>query len=194
MPAVVHVGMHKTGSSAIQTHFASAAHPGLVYAPWSGTNHCGLCVLLFAPLDSLPNYHGFKVRGPDFVARLPELRAEWLARLDACVTSLDAAARLLISAEDISATGFAEAREALFGFLAERAQDVTVIGYLRAPRAYARSAFQQRLRGPNLRELPFTALWPNYRARFEQFDRLPGVRELSLGLYDRAALRGGATW
>jgi len=71
MKIVIHPGMHKTGSSAIQNHFFETAYPGLRYARWNGSNHSGLFVLLFQEPELLASYWGFKSMGPEFCARLP---------------------------------------------------------------------------------------------------------------------------
>ena len=81
MRVVIHAGMHKTGSSAIQQHFFRRAGDDMVYAPWNEGNHCGLFILLFQDPALQPQYHGFLHRGPAFAERLPAMREEWSARL-----------------------------------------------------------------------------------------------------------------
>lgn len=62
MKIVIHAGMHKTGSSAIQDHFFDSAYPGLRYARWNGGNHSGLFHRDQRPVSTQPsarwNYSG----------------------------------------------------------------------------------------------------------------------------------------
>jgi hypothetical protein len=192
MKIVIHPGMHKTGSSAIQDHFFKTAYPGLRYARWNTGNHSGLFVLLFQEPELLTEYHGFKPRGPEFYARLPQMREDWRASLTEDLTQAQAAGETLVfSAEAISAPNLNAAMGRMAAFFREWSADITVLAYVRRPLSYATSAFQQMLKGADLRTLNTQKLWPNYQARFVGLDEVFGRERVILKPYDRDSLTGG---
>lgn len=192
MKIIIHVGMHKTGSSAIQDHFAGTAFPGLRYARWSSSNHSGLFVLLFEDPDRLADFHGFKPRGPAFCARLPQMREEWRASLAEDLTEAKAKSETLVfSAEAISSPMFHAAIDRMAAFFREWSEDITVIAYARRPLSYANSAFQEKLKGGVNVTLEGKKLWPYYKDRFARMDEIFGRNQVILKPYDRSALTGG---
>lgn len=184
MEIVVHVGMHKTGSSAIQNYFGRNSIEGLGYLPWNGPNHCGLFILLFQDEDKVSDYHGFRALGPDFIRSIPALRAEWLEKTSKYISSFDGK-KILFSAEDISWPGFASAAQKMVNFFRSFSDDVTGIGYVREARSFSVSAYQQYLQGADVYKLNLDHLWPSYRGRFEHLDEIFGENRLTLKIYDR---------
>jgi hypothetical protein len=188
---IIHVGMHKTGSSSIQHTFARLQHPDLEYIEWnSGGNHSALFVLLFEDADKLAGYHAFKARGPEFIRKLPALREEWRARVS---TQLAGAGdkTVIFSAEDISGPRFKNASQRLHDFFAGWSNDISVIGYARPPAGFMASAFQQRLKGGNTPDLFSGGASPTYRARFEKIDRIFGRDDVRLrGFAPNSLLNG----
>lgn len=189
MRVVIHAGMHKTGSSAVQQHFAGHPTPGVSYAPWNEGNHCGLFILLFEDPEKAARYHGFVHRGPEYIAQLPAMREEWLARLRA---TMDAAGNdtVVFSAEDISLPIYRDAVVRMRDFFAAWTDRIDVVAYARSPRSFAVSAFQQMVKD-GLNRLAPEELWPHYRARFELLDQIFGADRVDLRTYDRAELIGG---
>ncbi len=192
MRVIVHIGMHKTGSSAIQQHFFDTDEPSVVYAPWQGPNHSALFVLLFDDEQRVQEYHSFAARGPAFVRRLPALRETWMARFTAALAAKDHAHRpLLISAEAISGPRYAAATKRLHDLLRTYTDDIDVIGYVRSPLSFAVSNFQQHLKGGAASGLSTAGLWPNYRKRFAHVDQIFGRDRVQLREFHREALQGG---
>ncbi|GAW37225.1 hypothetical protein RA2_04301 [Roseovarius sp. A-2] len=192
MKIVIHPGMHKTGSSAIQDHFFKTAYPGLRYARWNSGNHSAMFVLLFQEPELLAEYHGFKPRGPEFYARLPQMREDWRASLTEDLTRAQAAGETLVfSAEDISGPQFHGAVGRMAAFFREWSEDITVLAYARRPLSYATSAFQERLKGGTVETLEAEKLWPFYKARFARLDEVFGRERVILKPYDREHLSGG---
>ena len=186
---VIHAGMHKTGSSAIQQHFQRHPAEGMVYAPWNEGNHCGLFILLFQDPALQPQYHGFLHRGPAFAERLPAMRAEWTAKMRA---AMDAAGdrTVVFSAEDISLPIYRDAAVRMRDFFAQWTDRIDVVAYARSPRSFAVSVFQQLVKDGLNRLVP-EELWPHYRARFGMLDEVFGAEHVTLRQYDRGALAGG---
>jgi len=177
---VIHVGMHKTGSSSIQHTFARLQHPGFEYINWGASgNHSALFVLLFEDADKLADYHGFKSRGSEFTKRLPTMREQWTARVSAQLARTGDKT-IVFSAEDISSPKFKIAVSRLRDFFAQWSNDMSVIGYARSPAGFIASAFQQRLKGGRVPDLFRGGASPNYRARFEKMDRIFGRENVRL--------------
>ncbi|MEF9602459.1 hypothetical protein O4J55_08950 [Paracoccus sp. PXZ] len=184
--AIIHVGMHKTGTSSIQDSYFRFRDSSFEYVNWASGNHSALFILLFQDEDKLTNYHGFASRGDKFIAHLPQLRATWRSRLEAQI-SAEEGKTLLFSAEGISHPEFAQADRRLAAFFRERCDRVDVIGYVRAPQSFAASAFQQYLKGGYVSTKPK----PHYRARFEKIDHAFGRENVTLREFARGRLIGG---
>lgn len=187
MQIVVHVGMHKTGSSAIQNYFGKQDIKDVGYFPWTDPNHCGLFILLFQDEDKIAEYHGFRALGPEFAQRIPEFRAEWYDRTTQYISNFGGD-KLIFSAEDISWPGFVNASRRMVEFFRSFSDNVSGIGYVREARSFCSSAYQQYLQGADLHQLNLDQLWPNYRGRFEHLDDIFGSERLTLKKYDREHL------
>lgn len=190
MKIVIHAGMHKTGTSSIQEAFSRVRDDAFHYVNWFSPNHSAMFVLLFHDPEKLPDYHGFKAHGPAYLEKLPEMRAHWLERLS---KDLDGAngKTVLFSAEAISASEFDLATERMRDFFRQWTTDIKVIGYLRPPRSFAQSAFQEYLKGGTAGSIRPGRIWPNYQARFSRLDRVFGKENVELRLFRRADLKDG---
>lgn len=180
MRIVIHIGMHKTGSSSIQHTFARLQHPDLEYIDWGNSgNHCALFVLLFEDAEKLAEYHGFKARGPEFARTLPALREDWSARVSQQLARAGDKT-VVFSAEDISSPVFESALPRLHDFFSGWAESVSAIGYARPPGGFMASAFQQILKDSGVADLNSRWVLPDYRARFERIDRIFGPENVKL--------------
>ncbi|WP_096788025.1 hypothetical protein [Rhodobacter sp. CZR27] len=191
MRMILHVGMPKTGSSSIQRHLhgTDLGH-GVSLARWSEPNHSTLVWLLFQDEERLGDYHGFSARGPAFMAKLPAMKQRWLASLEEdCAASRNGT--LILSGEGMATHACDSALHRLRAFLRDRAREVRVIGYVRSPRSFAASHFQQLLKGGRISTLDVASLWPGYRERFARLDELFGRENVTLRPYDRDRLRDG---
>ncbi len=189
MRVVIHAGMHKTGSSAIQDGLSRHEADDFHYLDWYSSNHCELFVYLFEAEADARTYHAIRARGPDFAARIPGIRAEWLARtaaqLDRCQGKT-----VLFSAEDISHPVMARALPAMKDFFSRWTDDIRVLAYVRSPMSFAQSAFQQMLKDGGARKFDPVLLWPRYRERFEPLDRVFGPENVTLRSYNAVAAAG----
>ncbi|MBK1634220.1 hypothetical protein [Rhodovulum adriaticum] len=189
---VVHAGMHKTGSTAIQEVFgirgvAGVDHPGGPRANLSDT-----VLLLFAEGALLDKFHA---------TRMPHLgRAALLRRRDRERARIEARLRscrapvFLFSAEDIAAPDFdAGATARMAEFLSPHGHAIEVIAYVRGPVSFMQSAYQQRVKQdkPGAVALDAHNLWPGYRARFEKLDQVFGRDKVHLRAFDTGAFREG---
>lgn len=191
MKVIIHVGMHKTGSSSIQHSFARLQHPSIEYVDWNASgNHSALFVLLFEDADKLAEYHLFKARGPEFIRDLPALREEWRARVSAQLAGTGDRT-VVFSAEAISLRYLANATQRLHEFFADWSKDISVIGYVRPPAGFMASGFQQSLKGGDIAKLFEGGASPTYRARFAHIDRIFGPENVRLKEFSSDHLLNG---
>lgn len=191
MKIIIHVGMHKTGSTSIQKTFVRLKHPVLEYVDSDyGGNHSALFVLLFQDEEKLADYHIFKASGAQFAKTLPALRVERHARLSEKL----AKARdktVVFSGEDISAPQFYNATRRFQEFCTLWSTNISVIGYVRPPVSFMSSAFQQRLKSGNTPDPLDGGVSPQYRARFERIDSIFGRNTVHLKEFSPSRLVSG---
>lgn len=148
---ILHIGMHKTGTSSIQdTLHYNLKDQNIKYMDLGVPNHSGALNQLFSS---------------DTNSKIRErIHSKFMSNL---ITSHDT---YIISAEDLST--FSE--DSLISaklFFEDFFQDVAVIGYVREPKGWIESAYQQILKDhKNYRAI--NTLIPNYKNKFDKFDRI----------------------
>jgi hypothetical protein len=183
---LVHFGMHKTGTSSIQESlFQRLADPRFHYVNLGMANaSTGISMCFRADMGG---YGTFVKRGVH-AGNLPRFREKAVgllrAEMEACAKKI-----AIVSGENISQLEEAELR-ALHGFMAGRDRPVTAVAYVRRPKEYMESAFQQRVRG-GLDSLVASKLYPGYRNRLEKFDVVYGRDNVQLWLFDPKRFPGG---
>lgn len=182
---VLHAGMHKTGSSSIQ-HRLAAGGEGFHYVDLGrGPNHSGG---MYTAFSSEPEKYHFLRRQGVPAAQAHVLGAEIRSRLAAELGS-DGPGLRIVSGEDMSTIdpeGLARLRD----FVAPLAGKTRILAYVRPPRSFMESAFQQRVRG-GMGLLNFASLYPMYRKRFLRFEETFGRARVGLVPFDVAAFPGG---
>jgi hypothetical protein len=162
---VIHIGMHKTGSSSIQATLQANA----------GTlAQAGVRVFRLHENHSAPIVALFS-RQPDRFSALRHYRLDRGWRLRVYRLLVAAALRrslrargdtLIVSGEDIGLLSSDEMR-GLRDWVSPYVDEVLVYGFVRSPMSFANSAAQQRLRGgAALREIVEKPPLPDYRRRF----------------------------
>ncbi|MBE3639130.1 hypothetical protein [Mangrovicoccus algicola] len=182
---LLHVGMHKTGTSSLQATLAGYDDGDTVYAQLGqSANHS---VPVYTAFSSQPGaYHHWRALGLG-PSQVEDRRRGFLNRLDALLARPDRR-RLILSGEDISILD-PQGKTALIGFLRDRVPRLDVVCYLRSPGGYALSAFQQRIRGGGIAALP-PVCDPLYRLRTEGFRDDPRVSRLRVREFARDKLKG----
>lgn len=158
---ILHVGMHRTGSSAIQKSLhGRLSSANFSYLDIGQANHSQLLNKAFS--------HSGKQQPGDS-------RAQLVTALDGCTGET-----VVLSADSLSTMAEEELAE-LKAFLGRWFGEIRVVGYVRPPVAFMASQFQQRLK----KALPsWQAIRPRYRFRFEKFDRLFGREQVQLWKFD----------
>jgi hypothetical protein len=181
---ILHVGMHKTGSTSIQSSLSGFSDACFVYHE-STKGESNQTRAMFALL-------GVGGGGPRERAKGdPAAAGEVLRRLDESAQSLGDR-QLLISAEGLWLVP-AKAVGELARILAARFDAVRVAGYVRPPAAFMSSYFQQRVKGGSRRSggVDVEREYPHYRRAFEKFDDAFGRENVSLWKFDPGAFPGG---
>lgn len=183
---ILHIGMPKTGSSAIQSSLAAASGNGFIY-----------------PMLGEPP---FKPRHTDTLLRL------FSSNLETAATKKEYLGKILNSSDDDAdriRRAAAEAgnglvilsSEGAYSFLgpedllslrrfAERLfESVTVVAYVREPYSFISSNIQNKIKSGRLSQ--FQVKFPHYR-HFEKFDHVFGRANVHLWEYDRDAFPNGS--
>jgi len=183
---IVHVGMHKTGSSSIQVSLARhLADPAFHYLDFGEPNASRAISTAFRADPE--TYHINRRLGLDREA----LREE-AARIRATLARelQQAGSRTaILSGEDICLLAPPELR-ALQRVLEVAGREPRIVAYVREPVSFMESAFQQRVKG-GLATLEMTPLYPRYQARFRKLERVFGPTRVEYWHYAPASFPSG---
>lgn len=177
---IIHIGMHKTGSTSIQHSLHGLDDNRFLYARLGDDpNHSLAMYSLFAPQPGLHHIH--RSNGADAATI-----ATYVEKMHTDLEQAIAAAKgrtLVISGEDISAfprDGLVKLRD----YFDERFDDVTVVGYVRAPTGLMTSSFQHRVKigGPD--RFDPDRQYRSYRGTFGNFDEVFGREKVNLWKFD----------
>lgn len=162
--------MPKTGSSSIQETLCKEKGLGDCEYVKIGTvsNHSLIMYSLFAKQPESHHLHIASQLTKHQVEEFVKYHIEQLSR----ILSLTCAKQFIISGEDIL---FLDEDElcALKSFLLEFASEIHVFGYVRPPISFMQSATQEIIKQGDLR-FGVAGYYPQYRKRFEKFDRVFG--------------------
>ena len=185
---VVHIGMHKTGTSSIQrTLYNHLNHESIDYLDLGGANHSLPIAALF---EANPKRKEILLKRflsereeEDREGSLNKLMAKMIDQFKNMKSGT-----LIISGEGIRAIdpkGLIQFRDLLATYFDE----IKIIGYVREPVSYLESAFQQIAKeGQCLQRLD--RIYPYYR-KFGNFEEIFGEENLLLYKFDRDRLYQG---
>lgn len=183
---MLHIGMHKTGSSSIQQSLAGYDDGHSFYGRFARPNHSLPLHTVFAAEPA--NHHLWVREGLDEAA-VARKRAEALDCLDRDLTRSDRKV-LVLSGEDVGVLADDE-KDRLVAHLRRHGAQVDVVAYVREPAAFTASSFQQGVRGGSVLPLRRGTVRPGYRRRLERFlELVPGAA--TVRAFDRDHLAGGS--
>ncbi len=178
---IVHIGMHKTGSSSIQeTLFNNLTDPGFEYADFGLANQSTLLYTLFS--DEPENYHKYRKLG----LKKTEVNQIIQKTDERLVTSLQKqlSSTVIFSAESITRLNAESELPRFHAFLSKYFDSIQIIGYVRAPHSFMESIFQQEVKRDLFNRLNINRLYPNYRNKFQKFDHIFGRNNVQLVKFD----------
>jgi hypothetical protein len=177
---VIHIGMHKTGSTSIQYSLAKFHDDRFLYAQLGkDPNHSLAVYSLFATNPGKHRMH---------LARSAAAVDDYLLKMRKDLDRAISAARgrtLLISGEGIVGLKPNEVAN-MAAFFRSRFDAVTVVGYVRPPASFMSSAFQQRVIGGALSNFDLKRIYRNYQGNFEKFDAAFGRENVRLWKFEPA--------
>lgn len=195
---ILHIGWHKTGSTALQA-FLSDCAPALTKAgfhyPSFKANHSDMLVSAVAAPDRATYAEYFT---PATAGHEGEDRKTAARRILRDLLDPVDDATLVLSGEDLCLLAFDEVRR-LHTALNAVYEDITVVAYVRQHADYARSAMQQLLRmgyqaeevmRPGPADLLVLGLLPDYARRVEIWRRVCGAENVVLCDYDALVAEG----
>jgi hypothetical protein len=184
---IIHIGMHRTGSSSIQGSMAGFTDDRFHYGRLDTTpNHSLAIYSLFAEDPGRNHLHKAARRDAAAVRAYTDAMSVALER-----TIAEARGRiLLISGEGICGLKRAELRE-LRRYFGRHFDDLSIVGYVRPPAAFMASAFQQRLKNRSQASFDLARGYRSYERTFEKFDDVFGRENVCLWKYDPKAFPGG---
>ncbi len=172
--------MHKTGSTSIQRYLKSYLHnDGFHYLSLLGKSNASLS-LATAFLDDPMTHPVHKKRGID-ISKLKEEKIKILEQLHNVLSSKKYK-NLVISAEYLSVMP----KYALFRFnslLRLYTREIIVVGYIREPKSFIESNFQQGLKFGSL-NFNIDNAWPMYKNKFEKLINVFGENNVYFWLFD----------
>jgi hypothetical protein len=187
MKLVLNIGMHKTGTSAIQQSLGRFDRDGVRYLPLGHPNQSAIYATMFMAEPHTYGAHRKNSRSPADVAALRDKFSQGYeeaiakARADGIEVLMSSAEDLVLMSEDTLAR--------LRDWAEARFSDVVLVGYARPPVSFMTSALQQRVAGGV--KWTFRNLYPGYRERFESFDRVFGRDRVILKKFHRDRLKNG---
>lgn len=184
MHCILHVGIHKTGSSAIQQRLADYDDGRIFYANMGDPNHSYLLYTAFSP--RYMEYWFWKARGLDRSAIIDK-RKQALALFERELSKEERDC-VIFSGEDISLIE-EEGLKALIEMINAYCEQKTVIAYVRDPLEFAASNFQQQVLGGLANSSP--SITPSFRFRFERLSNIVNKQNIILRDFSREGLKDG---
>lgn len=177
----IHIGMHKTGSSSIQSNLGRVSNcPTWKILKVGGVPNMGKA--LHAMFASQPHkFHKFTKLGQSS-EQVRELGKRLRDKMVSTIRAFEGGT-VIISAESLivmDTEGIRRFREFLLPFFDE----VRVIGYVRPPAGYKNSFFQQRLKDFNGADFDLDKINLKYRSKFERFDDIFGRENVVLRKFE----------
>jgi hypothetical protein len=184
---VLHIGMHKTGSSSIQNSFATFESSTTAYLPlWGGPNHSIAYNTLFRSNPFSYYVHVQKKRD-----RLQVKRLQSKLRLDISSFLASSAANTILSSGEGLTNLSPKELVNLKSFFEPYFSEIHILGYVRPPISFMTSALQQVVRNIICKPIAPEDLYPNYRNTFEKFFNVFGDSHVTVRPFASKFLHNG---
>lgn len=182
---IVHIGMHKTGSSSIQNMlFHHLKDKKFNYTNLGEANQSAQIYSLFS--EHPEKYHGHISRAWNTSDINQYVEKNFKILINSFTTTSSSTIEI-ISGEDIGLLSFDEIVK-LKTFLYKYFKKVKIIAYIRPPVSYIQSAFQELIKH-GLSRFDFTDCNPRYE-RFQNYEKVFGKENMILKLFKSNKLYG----
>ncbi|MEO2267256.1 hypothetical protein V1358_08085 [Pseudoalteromonas sp. YIC-656] len=183
---ILHIGMHKTGSSAIQeycTDNSGSLGDGIVYADLGTANHSGpICYAYKSEIETHP-YFNRRGHSTEEFQRLREL---YQSKIEEQLAKNYH--KIIFSAEDLVALTKVDL-DALKSVILRYVDKISVVAYLRSPIDFAESAFQEMVKAYPV-EPEAAVIFPKYESSMAKF--CDQFSDVSFYYYDKSAFPNGS--
>ena len=192
MKCVIHIGLHKTGSSAIQDFLNNYEDESNFYADLADEgnlghrNHSVPFVGLFKN-----DYNQYKTFLDHELSdsEIQKIKKSWEKKLHLSLKkSISEKKNIFFSGEEIGNLRNDEA-STMINFIKNYHDNILVIGYIRDPISYARSAFQQKLKS-GLANIP-QVLNQKFVSKCNKFINILGAENVLVKEFSRKTLKNG---
>lgn len=177
----LHIGFHKTGSTAIQSAVSKVDNEHFVYAKLGHENHSIPLYTAFS--EKYESYHVWKSRGESGDS-LESRRNKYRERLISFVSE-NKRRNIIISGEDIRSLSVAGLKE-LQNSLSVGQHQIQVVAYVREPLSFMRSVLQENIKNGHNQTKPSPT---NYRSSIEKFWKVFGAESVKVRSYERENLK-----
>ena len=185
---IVHIGMHKTGSSSIQASlYQQLKSEFFSYFDLNEPNHSERIFSLFVKERKNRIHSAYQKKGltnNDIVDLNLNTKNMLINNMDVSNKSI-----MILSAEKITDLVTVELEELKF-FFSLYFEKITIVAYVRTPKSYLESMFQQGVKS-GVNKFMVEESYPDYRKRFEKFDNVFGRENVQLWKFDPKSFPDG---
>lgn len=179
---ILHIGMHKTGTSSIQKSIQGLSENGIRVASFDEVNHSIPMYTMFS--SERYDYHYWNNRGYSKL-EIEQKKEEYFEILQKDLAKSNFGS-LLISGEDLSVLSVSD-QENLCSYFHEKDISVKVIYVVREPLSWAASGNQERAKHGGKR---IQKLSPMYKNRVQGFLNKCGIANISIYKYETFLEKG----
>jgi hypothetical protein len=177
---VIHIGMHKTGSTSIQESLQGFSDDRFVYADLCGEANHSLAI--YSAFAANPRTHHLHLAARRDQAAVRHYTDQvWNGLKNSVATARGRT--LLISGEDICVLKPAELT-VLREYFRSCFEDVTIVGYVRSPASLMTSTFQELAKTASIESFDPGRLYRSYQTTFGTFDDVFGRDTVHLWKFD----------
>lgn len=177
---IIHIGMHKTGTTSIQESLKyGLKNDDYYFLDLGHSNHSIPIYSLFC--DDPINYYIHKFKN----LTIKQIESYNNANKDLLMKELknNKTKNIIISGEDINKLSIEGLRK-LKSFINNSYEDIHIIGYVREVSSYMQSMFQQKVKGGGLKDFDIEGTYPYYKNTFEKFDIVFGKENVNLWKFE----------
>ncbi|MDH4188202.1 MAG: hypothetical protein OEV08_14520 [Nitrospira sp.] len=187
MRCIIHIGMHKTGSTSIQQSLHGFSDDRFLYAHLGvSPNHSLAIYSLFS--ESPERHHLHKANGRDGSAVQNYVEK---MRIDLEQSISTAQGRtVLISGEDISLLQ-QKGLDKLCRYFRGHFDELLICGYVRPPAGFITSGFQERVKGGQSDRVSPDQAYRHYEKTFGKFDEIFGRENVQLWKFEPKSFPNG---